>query len=466
MNPHIVWFREDLRLRDNPALSHAVESGKPLLLIYLYTPDEEKPWEPREGVRFWLYYALQDLEREIKERGGKLHFFQGKKAAILLERLLKETKADSLSFNISCNPLLLQRDRALFDSMKKRGVEILPFYGNLLIDPKEILEVHRKPYTVFTPFYKCLTKCGVEKPLPAPKKIDFYSKKISSSSLDDLSIYPKSSWIQQLEDYWKVGTKQIPKKLDAFARKVSSYKKNRDFPALEGTSKLSPSLHVGEVSPRELWDTFSQSESFQREVAWREFAKHLLLFFPETIEKPLREEFQRFPWKKDATALKKWKEGKTGYPFIDAGMRELTSIGWMHNRARMAVASFLVKDLHIHWLEGAKWFWEKLVDADLANNTLGWQWSAGCGADAAPFFRIFNPVTQGKKFDPEGEYIRTYLPELAKLPKEVIHEPWKASDEILHAAGVTLGKTYPYPIVDHAEMRKKSLDIFQRLIKK
>lgn len=466
MEPHIVWFREDLRLRDNPALSLGTSSGRPLIFVYLFTPEEEKPWEPGEGSRFWLYHSLADLDKEIKKLGGKIHFFRGKKSLTVLNELIKESGATSLSFNLSMHPALLKRDRFIFQELQKKGIAISVFYGNLLLDPKEILEVHNKPYKVFTPFYKCLEKCGIDKPLSKPKKFSFYSKKISAVPLGDLKILPTTNWVKDLATYWKPGCSKTPSKIDSFSKKVSSYKKDRDFPAIDGTSKFSAPLHFGEVSPKELWQKYHSFEAFRREIAWREFAQHLLLYFPETTTNPLKEEFEKFPWKKDSSLLRKWKEGKTGYPYIDAGMRQLSSIGWMHNRVRMAVASFLVKDLHLHWLEGAKWFWEKLVDADLASNTLNWQWSAGCGADAAPFFRIFNPVTQGKKFDPDGEYVKSFVPELAKLPKKYIHEPWAASDEVLDEAGIVLGKNYPKPIVDHDQKRKKSLEIFHTLIKK
>ena len=244
---------------------------------------------------------------------------------------------------------------------------------------------------------------------------------------------------------------------------------------MHGTSRLSPHLHFGEIGPREIWHATRRAalasgrhsswrdSQFLTEIGWREFAYHLLFHFPKTPEEPLRANYARFPWRSDGAALRAWQRGATGYPIVDAGMRELWRTGWMHNRVRMIVGSFLVKDLLLPWTEGARWFWDTLVDADLASNTLGWQWVAGCGADAAPFFRIFNPTTQGTKFDPAGDYVRRWVPEIAALPNEWLHRPWDAPSEVLEAAGVTLGRSYPRPWVDHAVARKAALAALAQL---
>jgi deoxyribodipyrimidine photo-lyase len=260
------------------------------------------------------------------------------------------------------------------------------------------------------------------------------------------------------------------------ARALGKYAERRNRPDLEGTSRLSPHLHFGEISPRQVWAAVGRrqrnslavssgraGQAFLGEIGWREFAGHLLQHFPATAEQPLRAEFAEFPWRKNAAALRAWQQGRTGFPIVDAGMRQLWQTGWMHNRVRMMVASFLVKDLLLTWPEGAKWFWDTLVDADLANNTLGWQWTAGCGADAAPYFRVFNPVLQGRKFDPDGAYVRHWIPELAALRTNFIHAPWEASPEALARAGVKLGTTYPWPMVDHRAARAEALTAYERM---
>jgi deoxyribodipyrimidine photo-lyase len=465
VEPVIVWIKEgDLRLTDHPALYYAAESGSPIIVVFNYSEKEHHPWELGEASRFWLHHSLSDFEKLCKKKKIPLYLFKKESSVELLGAIIKKTKANALYFHLSYEPHLLKRDQKVYQSLQS-SLTIHAYHGGLLVDPNEVIEIHKKPYKVFTPFKNCVLKCCLEKPLPFPKKMHCYEGSLGSLSIPSLKICPTTTWTKELASIWKVGTTSVEAKVSQFKKKASSYKKNRDFPAIDGTSKLSAPLHFGEISPRELWFAVS-NESFRSEIIWREFAQHLLVHFPHTPEKPLREEFSKFPWRRSTKDFKAWKEGKTGYPYIDAGMRQLSQTGWMHNRVRMAVASFLIKDLKIHWLEGAKWFWEKLVDADLCSNTLNWQWSAGSGADAAPYFRIFNPMTQGKKFDPDGEYVREYVPELAQMPNKYIHEPWKAPVEVLSKAGITLGKDYPMPIVDHDEARKEALAIFRKVIKK
>lgn len=464
-SPSIVWFRNDLRVTDQPALVAACEKKAPILCVYIFEPKEHGLWQLGEGSRFWLYNSLKSLSDEIKKLGGHLIIREGDAASILMD-MVQKTHAQDVFWNHLYEPALIKRDAKIRSLLEDSGVQIHSFHGNLLFDPKRVLALHGKPYRQFMPFKNCVLKnLKKEAPLAVPK-IKFYAGKMESLPLTKTSLYPPSKWSREWEKYWKVGTKEAHHKLKGFVQsKMSSYEKRRDFPFVRGTSFLSPHLHFGEISPREIWFASKGSKAFQNELLWREFAHHMLLAFPHTPIESLKEEFKKFPWKKDHKLLKSWQEGMTGYPYIDAGMRQLLHTGWMHNRVRMAVASFLVKDLMLPWQEGAKWFWEMLVDADLANNTLNWQWSAGCGSDSAPFFRVFNPIEQGKKFDPQGKYVKEFVPELKDLPAEYLHAPWTAPKEVLKKAHVQLGKNYPYPICNHEEARKSALKAFQHLVK-
>lgn len=464
--PNIVWFRNDLRLTDHAALHAAAQRKAPVICLFIYEPKEHGLWQLGDGSRFWLYHSLKEFQEEIKKVGGQLVIREGDAASILME-LIEKHYVQNIFWNHLYEPALMKRDAKIRALLQDSGVHIHAFHGNLLFDPREILLAHGKPYRQFTPFKKCILKnLKKEAPLPIPK-LTFYSGKMESIPLSKLTIYPSTKWCKEWEKIWKAGSKEAHRKLKAFVQsKMSKYEKRRDFPSVHGTSLLSPHMHFGEISPREVWIHSKGHKGFQNELIWREFAHHMLLAFPQTPLESSKEEFKKFPWKKDSKLMHRWQDGKTGYPFIDAGMRQLLHTGWMHNRARMAVASFLVKDLMQPWQEGAKWFWEMLVDADLANNTLGWQWCAGSGVDSSPFFRIFNPVEQGKRFDPDGKYIKEYLPELRDLPEEYIHMPWLAPKDILKKARVELGKNYPYPICNHEEARKSALKAFDQYIKK
>ena len=479
MSATIVWFRHDLRLRDNPALHAAVARGLPVVPVFILDGAGEGRWAPGGASCWWLHRSLAALDEALRERGSRLILRRGG-AGEVLAALLRETKASAVYWNRRYEPAIVSRDGEIKTSLAAAGVDARSFNCALLHEPHTIQNRQGRPFQVFSPYWRhCLT-LPVELPLklsaatwPAPTAWP------RSLSLEELELQPKIAWDEGLREVWEPGEAAARKRLAAFcARALDDYATQRDRPAEAGTSRLSAALHFGELSPRQIWAaiTARSKESgvfppsngarvFLTELGWREFAHHLLFHFPHTAEVPLRPEFARFPWADDpgGVKLRAWQRGRTGYPIVDAGLRELWRTGWMHNRVRMIVASFLVKHLRLNWTHGAAWFWDTLVDADLANNTLGWQWSAGCGADAAPYFRIFAPVLQGQKFDADGAYVRRWLPELARLPAKHIHSPWTAPAEVLAAAGVTLGENYPRPIVDHAKARAEALAAFQEL---
>jgi deoxyribodipyrimidine photo-lyase len=466
MSPVLVCFRDDLRLADNPALAAAVGSGHPIIPVFIWAPEEEGNWPPGAASNWWLDASLRALSRELEDRGSRLIIRRGPASAALAE-LIEQTKASALFWNRIYRPPVLQRESALESEIRKQGVAVECFNGSLLFEPGTILNKRGKPFAVFTPFWRaCLTKAVSALAHDPPCKLRAPESWPDSMQVSELGLQPTIDWASGLRDNWQPGERGAREQLDRFCKKpLKSYGESRDHPGGTSTSRLSPHLRFGEISARKIWHAIDHlgGDAFLRQLAWREFSYHLLCSQPQSVEQPLRPEFERFPWKRDPQAFSAWTLGKTGYPFVDAGMRELWRTGWMHNRARMVAASFLVKHLLIAWQEGAAWFWDTLVDADLANNTMGWQWVAGCGADAAPYFRIFNPVLQGEKFDPAGEYVRHWIPELAQMPYAWIHQPWRAPRSILANAGVELGKTYPYPIVDHDEARRRALAALQNL---
>ncbi|MBA3855833.1 MAG: deoxyribodipyrimidine photolyase [Cyanobacteria bacterium PR.3.49] len=472
--PVIVWFRQDLRINDNPALNTAAESGAPVIPLFVWSPEEDGDWEPGGASRWWLHHSLSRLAADLDKLGSPLVVKRGYSLSILRD-FAKETGAHAVYWNRRYEPSTIVRDKNIKGALVKDGIDARSFNGNLLFEPWQVLNGKNEPYKVFTAYHKSATNL-VSPPAPAeaPKKLKAPAKKIQSVSISDLMLLPKINWAGGLKETWKPGELGARENLEEFLSGiVEDYKTERDRPSVVGTSRLSPHLHFGEISPRTVWHAVRETQksskgsesksTYLKELVWREFAHHLLYHFPLTTSAPLRHEFEHFPWADDKEALKAWQKGKTGYPLVDAGMRELWHTGWMHNRVRMVVASFLVKDLLLPWQWGAEWFWDTLVDADLANNTLGWQWSAGCGADAAPYFRVFNPLLQSKKFDPDGKYIKLWVPELANLPKPWFHNPWEAPAEVLKESGITLGKTYPKPIVDHGFARERALHAFKSL---
>ena len=461
--PVILWFRLDLRLRDHPALAAALRSGRPVIPVFLWAPEEEAPWAPGAASRWWLHHSLTALDAALRERGSRLILRRGP-AAAALDALRRETGADAVFWSRRYEPAVAARDARVESALRADGAAVETFNSALLFEPWDVQTQAGGPFRVFTPFWRaCRAAEEPGDPLPAPRSLPAPSDWPASEPLAALELLPKIAWDAGLRAAWTPGEAGARRALEAFADgALAGYAGDRDRPDVAGTSRLSPHLHFGEIGPREVWHAVREAEarraergvvrgaeSYLRELGWREFAYHLLHHFPRTPERPLNERFAAFPWRKDPAGWNAWRKGRTGYPIVDAGLRELWRTGWMHNRVRMIAASFLVKDLLLPWQDGARWFWDTLVDADLANNTLGWQWTAGCGADAAPYFRVFNPVLQGEKFDPAGAYVRRWIPELKTVPDAFVHKPWMAPRP---------PADYPAPILDHAAARDRALE--------
>lgn len=454
----IVWFRRDLRLSDNPALSLAIQSSQ-VIPVFIWSPEDEDSWATGSASRWWLHHSLATLSRDLANIGSRLIIRKGSAVQELL-KLQSETNATQIVWNAQVGAAATSRDSAVQKALQERGVKVAVLQGGTLFPAGSVLNGEGRHYQVFTPFWRAIQKQHkVAAPLPTIKKLPQVASNLFSLPLPDLGLMPRINWYQGMEKAWDVGEASAHRKLQDFAKQhIDAYDTQRDIPSVSGTSRLSPHLHFGEISPRQIWHALAAlpgkgAETYRREIGWREFAYDLLYHQPHTSDQPLRKEFEAFPWLDDTKALRRWQQGLTGYPIVDAGMRELWATGWMHNRVRMIVASFLVKDLLISWHSGAQWFWDTLVDADLASNTLGWQWAGGCGADAAPFFRIFNPVLQSEKFDAAGSYIRRWVPELARLSGKSLHAPWTANQKV----------DYPAPIVDHAMARERALLAFDRI---
>ncbi len=477
-SPSIVLFQSDLRLADNPALSAAVKREEPLLCLYIWNPEATGYAMPGAASRWWLHYSLESLSRNLDAAGSKLFISIGNTLSLLSELLKTFTQAQ-VFWNRSCEPTIRHSEAQLLNLFASKQVQGFSFYGNHLTAPSEIHTQARNPYRVFTPFWKQLQSSLTLPPsLPAPKKLPPPpTTTFTFDSLASLQLLPTIDWAKGIRETWRPGEAGAGLALKKFLRNpASQYSTDRDRPDLPHTSRLSPHLRFGEISPKQIWHAVQGAkrqshsieerkshEAYLRQIVWREFANHLLYHFPNTVDEPMNDEYRHFPWQEQSKFLRQWQKGLTGYPIVDAGMRELWQTGWMHNRVRMITGSFLTKDLLIPWQKGATWFWDTLVDADLANNTLGWQWVAGCGADASPFFRIFNPVTQGIKFDPDGHYVRRWIPELSRLHPPWIHKPWETPPLLLAEAHVILGETYPYPIIDHQTARKQALERYHAL---
>jgi deoxyribodipyrimidine photo-lyase len=480
MTGAILWFRRDLRIDDNPALQAALQDCRQLIPLYVHHPGEKSPWADGAASRWWLHQSLAALDGELRKRGSRLIIRQGEPLAVLQE-LAHEQAIRQLYWNRLYEPAIIERDSQIKKTLAGTGIACQSFNGALLFEPWEIQTGQNTPYKVFTAFWKACLRTGLpqDQPQPAPSSLPPVPNDLRTDSLEKLQLLPSIRWDSGLYDCWKPGEAPAQQQLDNFiADTVEHYNNDRDLPGTDGTSRLSPHLHFGEISPRQILQSvrtmteFEESMAptgqnvFMKQLGWRDFAHQLLFHFPQTAENPLDERFASYPWSRGNDAgelLAAWQKGRTGFPIVDAGMRELWHTGWMHNRVRMIVASLLTKNLGIHWLEGARWFWDTLVDADLANNSMGWQWTAGCGADAAPFFRIFNPVSQSERFDPRGNYIRKWVPELAKLPDKALHAPWMQKNELIAHAGIRLGHDYPLPIVDLKETRQLALDQWSRI---
>ncbi len=473
----LVWFRSDLRLSDNPALQAAIKRGGAVLPVFIYAPNEEDPWAPGGASRWWLHQSLKSLQASLLKINSRLIIRRGPTLEALQE-LSRDYKTEAIFWNRRYEPAIIKRDAKIKEAFSGSGILTESFNGALLNEPWTIHNQSGKPFQVFTAFWRhCLAKMQPAEPLPTPRKLARPNRWPNSLLLDSLELEPRIKWAEGIRSAWRPGELGARAQLDHFLKySLSGYGETRNLPDRPGTSRLSPYLHFGEMTPRQIWAAMRekaeaegtpqsvwQASTFLTEIGWREFSHHLLFHFPHMPEMPLRENFKRFPWRKAPEFLRAWQKGLTGYPIVDAGMRELWTTGWMHNRVRMIVASFLVKDLLVSWLEGARWFWDTLVDADLAQNTLGWQWTAGCAADAAPYFRVFNPVSQGEKFDPQGNYVRKWCPELARLPDKWVHRPWEAPPMLLEEAGLELDRTYPEPIVNHTIAREVALEAFSSL---
>ena len=474
--PAIVWFRQDLRLADNAALQAAVARGGPVLPLYILDEDTPGRWAWGGASRWWLHHSLASLRADLRAAGADLLLCRGPADAVL-ESVIAQSGAGAVYWNRRYDPAGMALDSRLKPALRAAGLEARSFEGALLHEPWTLRTGGGEPYKVFTPFWKALTAAGdPPPPLPAPGRLEAAAMP-PGDALDDWGLLPQApDWSGGLRESWSVGESAARDRLDDFLEEaLADYAEARDRPDRPGTSRLSPHLHWGEIGPRQVWHWTRErvlaeggaaetpAWAFLRELAWREFCHHLLVHFPDLPEQPWRPGFADFPWAEDEAGYRAWTRGRTGYPIVDAGMRELWHCGWMHNRVRMIAASFLVKDLLVPWQRGEAWFWDTLVDADLANNAASWQWVAGSGADAAPYFRIFNPVRQGERFDPEGRYVRRWLPELTALPDRFIHSPWTAPPSVLAQAGLRLGQDYPEPLVDHAAARARALKACARM---
>jgi len=468
----IVLFRQDLRLSDNPALFHAAKKGAVIpVFIYDDSLQTSESWFYGSASKWWLHHSLCSLKAQFSQHGLELLVFKGKALDILTE-LSKLAQARHIYWNRRYAPEYIKHDSILKSRLISCGLKVTSFNSHLLNEPWEIINQQGNTYKVFTPYWRqCIYKLSQEKPVPLPLVIPpLKACKIKTKSIDihNLELLPsKPNWAKQFDKQWSPGEAHAQSKWNNFIQdSIYNYEEHRNIPSIKGTSLLSPHLAFGEISPRQIWHDIQVEllngsnkdlECYLSEIGWREFSYSLLYNFPHIDKENFKEQFNKFTWNSDKNLLTAWQQGNTGYPLVDAGMRELWQTGYMHNRVRMIVASFLCKDLLLPWQLGAQWFWDTLLDADLASNSASWQWCAGSGADASPFFRIFNPITQSEKFDKEGAYIKKWVPELSNLPEKFIHKPWDAPSDILLLAKVRLGDTYPHRIVNHKLAREDAL---------
>ncbi|RPD45076.1 cryptochrome/photolyase family protein [Paracnuella aquatica] len=460
----IVWFRRDLRLRDNPALAAAVKAGA---ILPVYILEEENGCTIGGASKWWLHHSLKKLDESLD---GKLHFFQGR-AEVVLPKLAKAARAIAVCWNDCYEPHFVAKDGAVTTALEQMEVAVHRFNGTMLWEPNQIMKKDGTPYKIFAPYLRAAL---AEKPPPppaaAPRSIQYADETTPGAvTLEKLKLMPGIEWYKGIEASWEPGEEAAQKLLRNFVtKKLPHYAADRNYPSQDILSRLSPHLHYGEISPATIWHAIHKGtghrdsvQKFTSEFVWRDFACYLLYHFPETAEESYNERLKHLAWKYNGRLLRKWQKGQTGIPIVDAGMRQLWQTGYMHNRVRMITASFLIKNLLTDWRTGAAWFMDCLVDADQAVNTMNWQWVAGTGLDAAPFFRVFNPVLQSKKYDPDATYITTYVPELKDLPKRYIHEPWLLPKKIAESAGFTPGKDYPLPCVDLQESKDAALKAFR-----
>jgi deoxyribodipyrimidine photo-lyase len=474
--PSLVWLRDDLRLDDNPALIAAAADG-PVVALYVLD-DTGKSGRPLGGAaRWWLHHSLTRLQASFAAHGVSLILRAGD-PLVLVPEVARAVGAKSVHWNRRYYAWSKPLDAAIKITLTGEGIHIESHKGNVLTEPWEIKNGSGTPFKVFTPFFRAATPTcdawaafATDPPAMVGARVD-----CDSDDLADWKLLPtKPDWSGGLADMWAPGEAGAAANLQSFLDgPIKGYKENRNIPSVIGTSRLSPHIRFGEISIRRVWNAArakmaavpelaADGQTFLSELGWREFSTQLVYHYDDFPDQSWKAEFRAFPWVSDAPALARWQKGQTGYPVVDAGMRELYATGWMHNRVRMIVASLLVKHMLIDWREGEAWFWDTLVDADIANNAAGWQWVAGSGADASPYFRIFNPMTQGENFDPKGAYVRKWVPEIGRLPDSLIHRPFEAPPEILRGLGITLGQTYPRPIIDHATGRARALDALASL---
>lgn len=464
----IHWFRQDLRLHDNPALAALKQLDQNVVPIFIFDTKHTKDFTPGEASCWWLAESLQALNDDL---GGKLLFFEGDPIE-LIPLIMNDLQSEHISWNRCYEPWRIKRDKKIKKTLEDKGKEVHSCSGSLLWEPHTVLKDDQTPYRVFTPYYRrgCLKKDPPRGPIINDMPCFHQAKHAKALALSQASFAPTHTWTKKLSQQWQVGESHAMNKLEHFIdHGLADYKKGRDFPAAKKVSQLSPHIHWGEISPHQIWDAIqhqapnSNTDHFLSELGWREFSYYLLYHFPTLPTDNFNPKFDAFTWHHRPKQLALWQQGLTGYPIVDAAMRELYQTGYMHNRMRMVTGSFLVKNLGIHWHHGERWFWDCLVDADLASNSAGWQWIAGCGADAAPYFRIFNPITQGEKFDADGSYTLHYVPELKNLDTKYLFCPWEAPLDVLAKAGITLGKTYPKPMIDIKTSREEALAAYAQI---
>lgn len=469
MSTAIVWFRQDLRCHDNPALAQACANHQKIIPLYIKEPNPCLTMG--RAQQWWLHHSLCSLQQDLRKVNLDL-YFRCAEPLDLLNELIIQNQVEAVYWNRCYEPMHSARDQRIKTALKNQGIKVVSYNGSLLHEPWEVLTQGGSYFKVFTPYWRqCLRQIQIRPLLNInewPAKQSIYSE-----PLEDWALLPKNpNWAKEFSNYWHPGESGAMANLDYFIEHyLCVYREARNEPFKNATSRLSPHLHFGEISPHQIWTAVQQAgqcsecdldsiQFYLSELGWREFSYQLLYHYPQLMDTHFKSQFNNFLWQEDEVSLLLWQQGLTGYPIIDAGMRELWRTGYMHNRVRMITASFLIKDLMIDWRKGAAWFWDTLLDADLANNSASWQWVAGCGADAAPYYRIFNPVLQGEKFDPQGNYVRRWVPELAKVPDKWLHHPWNAPKESLP---IVLGKDYPLPIVDHATARQIALSSYHKL---
>lgn len=469
----ILWFRRDLRLADNHALAAAVSDGRPVIPLFILETDNDGALPYGAAQSWWLHHSLTKLGESLGARDTRLLLRRGSAKDVLSE-IIRETGASAIYWNRRHDPDGMRIDTSIKSDMRAAGVEVRSFAGQLLHDPSRLKTKAGGAYKVFTPFWRVLSAGEPDTPIDAPSGISAPASFPASDNLNEWALLPrKPDWANRFGDTWTPGEKSAHDKLAAFVdQRLGRYGHARDFPGISGTSRLSPHLTFGEISPSQIWHAARTSREkldsegvsvFRKELAWRDFSYHLLFHNPDLASRSLDRRFEVFGWRDDDEGFHAWTRGKTGFPIVDAGMRQLWDEGYMHNRVRMITASFLIKDLLIDWRRGMEWFRSTLLDADPASNSASWQWVAGCGADAAPFFRIFNPVLQGQKFDPDGTYVKHYVPELSRVPAKFVHRPFEAPLPVLQSAGVCLGADYPAPIVEHRSARDRALTAFAQI---